>query len=249
MVDIHTHILPTLDDGAETIQESLNLLKELKAQGVNTVIATPHFYPQIDNSSSFISAREKSYSSLIANIKEDLPEIFLGCELLYYENIGLSNSISQFCLSNSNYLLLELTDDFINEKLFFDLLNLKSKNIIPIIAHIERYAYAKKYHKFLKFIKKEKILTQINASAVLDEYGYKIIKKLIKKDIVSFIASDTHSVDFRPPQMADAIEILSLDFGKDYTEKLINNSLNLAKALKNIMESEQNDKNQQSYTR
>lgn len=244
MVDIHTHILPSLDDGAENIEESLNLLRELKFQGVNAVIATPHFYPQTDNSSEFFSARKASFSSLAKNINEDLPKVYLGCELLYYENIGFSNSISQFCLLDSNYLLLELTDDFINEKLFMDLLNLKSKNIIPIIAHIERYASAKNYRKLLKFIKKEKILSQINASAVLDNYGYKIVKKLIKKDIVSFIATDTHSIDFRPPQMAQAIEVLNSNFGKEYTEKLISNSRNLANTFENNTESEPNDYNQ-----
>lgn len=242
MVDIHTHILPSLDDGAETLQESLSLLRELKEQGVNHIIATPHFYPQTDNSSAFLLARKKSFETLKEHLSKDMPNISIGCELLYYENIGLSNSISQFCLSNSNYLLLELTDDCINEKLLFDLINLKSKKIIPIIAHIERYAYAKKYRKFLKFIKEENILTQINASAVLDHYGYKIIKKLIKKDIVNFISTDTHSIDFRPPLMQKAIEILNSDFGEEFTQKLITNSRNL---LNEITESEQNDKNQQ----
>lgn len=242
MVDIHTHILPSLDDGAETLEESLHLLKELKEQGINCVIATPHFYPQTDNSSAFLLARKKSFETLKEHLTKELPKVLIGCELLYYENIGLSNSISQFCLSNSKYLLLELTDDCIDEKLFFDLINLKAKKIIPIIAHIERYAYAKKFRKFLKFIKEENILTQINASAVLDQYGYKIIKKLIKKDIVNFIATDTHSIDFRPPQMQRAIEILNSDFGEETTKKLIINSRNL---LNEIMESEQNDKNQQ----
>ncbi len=225
MVDIHTHILPALDDGAENVEESLQLLEQLKKQGITDVFATPHFYPQIHNTSDFKSLLKMSYNSLTDKIEDDfLPSIHLGCELLYYEGIGHSDSLSQFCLSGSNYLLLELTNDVICKKLFEDLKLLLENDIVPIIAHIERYWGAKNYRKLLKFIKEEKILTQINASSVLEKNGYKFVKRLIKKDIVTFIASDTHSLEERPPQMSEALEVLLSDFGKEYTENLVNNS-------------------------
>lgn len=236
MVDIHTHILPQLDDGSESIEESLELLKELKNQGVTDVIATPHFYPQTDNSRAFKSLLNESYNSLKPLIKEnDLPRVHLGCELLYYQNIGHSDSISQFCLLDSKYLLLELTDDIIGDKLFEDLFLLKRKKFNLIIAHLERYSYAKNFRKLLKFIKEENILAQINASSVLEKRSYKVIKKLIKKDIATFIATDTHSLEYRPPEMSKALEVLTNDFGEEYTNKLINNSINL---LKNLTENE-----------
>ena len=65
MVDIHTHILPALDDGSESIEESLQLLEELKSQGITDVIATPHFYPQYDNSTAFKTMLNESYNSLM----------------------------------------------------------------------------------------------------------------------------------------------------------------------------------------
>lgn len=239
MVDIHSHILPCLDDGSESTEESIILLEEMKKQGITDVFATPHFYPQNDNTYDFKKAYNLSYSNLQNAIKDkDLPKIHLGCELLYYEDIGFSDSLSQFCLLKSNYLLLELTEDVINKKLFEDLKLLIQNNIIPIIAHIERYAFAKNYRKLLKFVKKEKILTQINACSVLEKDSYKFVKKLIKKDIVTFLASDTHSSEERPPQIAEALEIINNDFGNEYSEKLKSNSITL---LKEITESGLND--------
>lgn len=232
MIDIHTHILPSLDDGAETLEESLQLLRMLKEQGVTDVFATPHFYPMTDNVYSFKNLVKEAYNLLTDSTKnQDLPRVHLGCELLYFENMGFSDSLSQFCYKGSKYLLLELSDYIIGNRLFDDLYLLQNQGIIPIIAHIERYSYAKNYRRLLNFIKKEKILTQINASSVLDVKEYKVIKKLIKKGIVTFIATDTHSVEERPPLMREALKILSEDFGEEYTENLVNNNLVLFKEI------------------
>ncbi len=226
MIDIHTHVLPSLDDGAENLEESIELLRMLKEQGVTDVFATPHFYPLTDNAYSFKILVQQAYNLLNDSTNsKDLPCVHLGCELLYFENMGNSDSLSQFCLKGSKYLLLELSDGIIGNGLFNDLRLMQNQEIIPIIAHIERYFYAKNYRKLLSFIKKEKILTQVNASSVLDDKEYRIIKKLIKKNLVTFIATDTHSVTERPPEMSAALEKLNLDFGKEYTEKLVNNGM------------------------
>ena len=229
MIDIHSHILPCLDDGSESVEESLELLRLMKKQGIEKVFATPHFYPEIDNSEDFFKAVFDSLNTLNDNIKfNSLPEIYLGCEMFYYRGIGDCDSLKDFCFEGSSYLLLELSSNCIDKNLFEDLHKIiHNKKIIPIIAHIERYFYSKNFKKLLKIIKKENIPVQINASSVLHQDLYTDIKKLIKNDLITFIATDSHSVKERPPQMADAIDILEKDFGKDYTEKLTENSKKL----------------------
>ncbi len=244
MVDIHSHILPAMDDGSKSINESIKILTELKKQGITDVFATPHFYPQSDDAHDFNEALQKSYSKLNKALKNKcLPNIHLGCELLYFEGISNSDSISQFCLGDSNFLLLELAPYRITDKLLQDIISLRDeKKITPIIAHIERYSYTKNFGKLLKFIETEKILTQINASSLFERKGYKTIKKLIKKDIVTFIATDAHSIDERPPMVADALKLIGEKFGEDIRFKLVQNSKSLLEKI--LGESKLNAKNE-----
>ena len=227
--DIHSHILPDVDDGAKTLEESLELLKALKEQGVTAVLATPHFYPQEDNLIEFTQKCDKAFDLLnIEAQNKDLPIILMGSEMLYFKGISESTSLKELCLSNSNYLLLELVDKIITPSLFDEIINLSNNlGIIPIIAHIERYYKAKNYSKFLKFIKEHNILTQVNANAFFIPSYKRVIKKLFKMDIVNFIASDTHSPSFRPPRLDEALSFIEEKFGKDIKDKLIANSNNL----------------------
>jgi len=96
--------------------------------------------------------------------------------------------------------------------------------ITPIIAHLERYRKVKGYKNLLKFIKQNNILVQVNASSFLSFRHYFAIKKLVKMNIITFIGTDTHSIEHRPPQLSEALQIIEKRFGAEYKEKLICNS-------------------------
>ena len=198
----------------------------MKKDGITDVIATPHFYADSDNLCDFKSRTEKAYNSLCAAAKgKNLPNILLGSELLYYRYIGISDAVPQFCLNGSRYLLLELTDDCISDSFFEDMSDLKNKlGIIPIIAHIERYYRAPMFKKLLKFIKNEKIPTQVNASSFFSNTYGRTAEKLIKKGYVNFLATDSHSTDTRPPKMKKALEYISDKLGAEYASGFIRNS-------------------------
>ena len=229
MFDIHSHILPNIDDGAHDLIESLYLLELMKAQGITDCIATPHFYPQEDNLEDFLGATKKAFEHLqsIANERK-LPNIYLGCEMLYYEGIGNSQSLSELCLNGSEFLLLELTDFCINDALFEDLKLIKNELFItPIIAHIERYCNAKNYRKLLKFLNEEHIPAQINASSFLIPAFKRTVKKLMNSGISLVVATDSHSVAERPPRLKAALKAIETTYGKDIKDKLCQNSDNL----------------------
>ncbi len=233
MFDIHSHILPGVDDGAKDIAESIELLRQMKEQGITAVAATPHFYPQEDNLTEFsekiISAFEEIKTAYKVN---DLPEILIGSEMLYFKGISNSTSLNKLCLNKSSYLLLELVDCVISDSLFEELLRLKEElGIIPIIAHIERYQKARNYKKLLKFVKEHNILTQVNASAFLIPIYKRTIKKLLKLNLISFIASDSHSPSFRPPMVKEAYDFIEDNYGKQVKEKLIKNADKLFKEI------------------
>ena len=88
MIDWHTHILPAVDDGSRDIEESLKMLSELKAQGVDCVVATPHFIANAESVEEFISRRDEAYASLAESMSEDLPKVLCGAEVKYYPGIA-----------------------------------------------------------------------------------------------------------------------------------------------------------------
>ena len=224
--DIHSHILPAVDDGARDIDEALQLLEMMKENGITDIIATPHFYADSDNFDEYKLRTEEAYKVLCsATESKALPHIYLGCEVLYFRYIGTCEHITNFCLNGSNYLLLELTDGCITDSFFEDIAILKNKlGIIPIIAHIERYYKAPSFRKLLKFVKSENIPTQVNASSLFSPYYKRITEKLIKKGYVNFLATDSHSIDIRPPQMKNALKHIAEKLGEEYANGLIRNS-------------------------
>ncbi len=226
LLDIHSHILPGVDDGSKSLDESVKILEMMKEQGITDVIATPHFYAFRENLDEYLKKIQDSYNLLKSYVAGmNLPDIFLGTEVLYYYNIGESESVYNFTFGNTMYLLLELTNSSINSDLFKDIRNLRDKKgIIPVIAHIERYHKSSNFRKLLKFIAKENIQAQVNASSLFDDDYTKITLKLIKKGYITYIATDSHSATGRVPMMNRALKFISNHLGNHYSGALIRNS-------------------------
>ena len=102
MIDFHTHILPNVDDGSKSVDESLMMLRSLQQQGVRMIMATPHFYANNESVDKFIERRDAAYRRLIDSIgDENLPEIVLGAEVRYYESISRLNDLKRLRLGDT----------------------------------------------------------------------------------------------------------------------------------------------------
>ncbi len=233
MFDIHSHILPAVDDGAQNLEESIALLEALKNQGITDVMATPHFYPYEHSLSDFKEVTSTAYAELLKAIADkDLPKVHLGCEILYFDGLAFSEEIAEFCLGASKYILIELTDKCITDTLFANLLHLKNNtDIVPIIAHVERYHRSKNYKKLLNFLQYENITVQINASSPFDWFYNRSLKKLFKSNLSIIIGSDTHSLLGRPPLMDKAIDIIIKKYGQDMADIILKNTENISKKI------------------
>lgn len=225
LLDVHSHILPFIDDGAQDIEESVQLLTILKNQGVTDVFATPHFSPSRDSTEEFFSRLKKSADIISEAVRDkELPNIFYGCEVLYTHGIGSFEGMKNFTISGSRYLLLEFFVGSFDENVLDDIVRLKEEqNIIPIIAHTERYKDVKGYKKLLRLISKGYCKAQVNAESVVKGYYSKAAHKLIKAGLVSFIGSDCHSVEKRAPHISEAYKVISKKFGREVAIKLIQN--------------------------
>ena len=223
-LDIHSHILPNVDDGAKDIETSVALLQMLKEQGVTHVIATPHFYPDTDSAEDFAEQVEPAYSQLKkATWGTDLPQVYLGCELHYFGGISKSKSITQFAIRGTKYILLELQYDTpITKTILQDITDIyENTGLIPILAHIERYTKLRGYKKLLKLISDGTVLAQSNAESLLLRDYCKPTEKLIKGGYVSFLASDAHSLHRRPPYIDKALKAIEEKLGRSVATRLI----------------------------
>lgn len=220
MIDLHSHIIPNVDDGSRSLEDSVNLIKESIKLGITDIVFTPHFesipnrmIPNININESF-NAFKKHLEDENLNINT-----YLGNEITISDNLikDLKNSK---CLSinGSKYILLEL-DFFAAEEEIGELIyELELAGYSVIIAHAERYMYAD--YKYIEMLVREGALIQINATSIITKHPFlrKFIMKLIKNNLVHFVSSDVHFG--RENKMLEAYQMVAKKFNKDIANKL-----------------------------
>ena len=220
MIDWHSHILPGIDDGSQSVSESVSLLRRLRSQGVRTVIATPHFYPNERSVSSFLEKRADSFEKLKESLPKRAPEIILGAEVYYYSGISRMDDLKLLRVQNSRVLLLEMpmtqwTDYTIKE--IVDIAG--SRDFTVMLAHVERYMDLQQ-PETLERLCENGLLMQVNASFFNGFFTkYKAIK-LLKKGLIQFVGSDCHNMKNRPPQLDGAFELIQKKLGDDFLSEM-----------------------------
>ena len=196
-IDLHSHLLPDVDDGVKTFDDSLEILAELEAHGLKKLVLTPHYIPEtIYNSprvDNFKLLHELKSLAREAGLKV---ELFLGNEL--YINRGISALLKKKLISplaDSKYLLIELpmSGNFEGyEDIFRDL---TAEGYTVVLAHPERYVSVQKDFKLLERLKSLSVLFQCNLGSIAGQYGRhaeKTVKKMAKKDLIFAFGTDTH---------------------------------------------------------
>lgn len=230
MIDFHSHILPEIDDGSRSHEETLALLNEAENAGFTKIISTSHY------AFSVYEAPEYKRKELITELQNETSiELILGSEIfLTYNIIDLLAEYKASPINNTNYILFELPlhDQFFNLK---DVINrLKENNYKLILAHPERYAVAQKNFKFLEELKEMDILFQCNYGSILGQYGLKAkstVKKLLKKNMVSFLGSDVHRQNSIYSNIDKSLQKISKIISEEYLENITKN--NAEKVLNN----------------
>ena len=200
MIDIHTHIIPYVDDGSPNLETSIAMIKHELAIGVDEIIATPHhIYSRYESTVEVIKER---FNFLCEEVKkQNLPvTLYLGQEIYFTHKEDIIQMLKEgklLTLNNTNRVLLEFSFHREPENLLEVIYNFRVNGYQVIIAHVERYEWMT-YQKVVALVN-EGAKIQINSDAVLGYTSWKekrFVRKLLKNNLVDYVASDTHS--FRP---------------------------------------------------
>lgn len=205
MTDIHTHILPGIDDGATDTETSAGMLRALSAQGVKRVAFTPHYYGWNYSPRDFLRIRDEAYEKIEKIIPQDM-EIALGAELHFSETLTINEKFSALSLGDTRYILVELpyysewtTALFKKFRRFID-----ETNRIPVIAHFCRYRQIRKNPAILCDLADMGCLLQFNTGSLLDKRAKKLVFAAMKHGLTHCVGTDCHNLSDRAPNYAAA---------------------------------------------
>jgi len=224
MIDIHSHILPDLDDGARSWEEALKMAALAAEDGIQIMVATPHLFKdrfnnmEVINDKATILVKIQEFKEKL--FEEQIPlEILPGCDVhLCLRALDLLEEDRILTINDTqSYMLLELPDMAIPPGMENICFQLKSRGITPIITHPERHFLIREMPKKLKRFMDLGCLVQITASSVLGGFGRTVARftrELLKKGYVHVVASDAHNTRTRPPALRRAVEEAARIVGK-----------------------------------
>lgn len=227
MVDFHSHVLPGMDDGAPDEKIAAEMLRMSRKQGVDLVVATPHYYHSSKDTEAFFERRDDSYNRLVAYLQHanaEVPKLIKGAEVKFSHELLKSDIIERFCIEGTNMLLLEMPFSCWNNWMF-DLLfeTASKKNIDFIIAHAERYVNGVRNFEKLRPLLDMNFTIQVNSDSVFNFAKRKIVKRLFEENKVHLIGSDMHNIGSRKTTMDKAFKFIIRKYGEDVLDEIISN--------------------------
>ncbi|MDQ0160440.1 tyrosine-protein phosphatase [Alkalibacillus salilacus] len=229
MIDIHSHILPGVDDGAQNINDSIEMAKMAVSQGITTIYATPHHLngryetlPQTINEQVHILNQELHKHQIDLTIKSG-QEIRINGEVNEY----LTKKSAIALGDNTNYVLIEFPTSHVPKYSKYTFYDLQRDGYLPIVVHPERNAAIFKHPSILYRMIKRGAFSQLTAGSVAGHFGKKIQSlcfRLIEANLVHFIASDAHNIDSRGFFMKEAFEVIEKRYGYGLVEQFQENA-------------------------
>lgn len=191
-IDFHSHILPRIDHGSSSIEETECQLKLISSMYTDTVIATPHFYPNVHNVNQFLEDRKvalENIQKLSEKSKFGL-RLGFGAEVFVYGNMESMVDLDKLCIDGTNVILLELPFFNAKEEVFDTVMSIHKLGYTVVLAHVDRYC--QQYGKQLEYLLAHGIKAQINASAFLSSSERKGIFTHVDPDFIYAFGSDLH---------------------------------------------------------
>ena len=238
MIDFHTHIIPNIDDGSRSVEETFNLIKEAKEAGFEGIILTSHYienYYETDAPERDVWVNAINDSLKAKGIETNL---YIGNEIYISENImNLLIDGKASTINNTSYVLFEMPLNSEPMNLYDVIYSLQENKLVPVLAHPERYSFVQKEPELIYDLIQKGVLMQANYGSILGQYGENakmIVKKFLEKDMIHFLGSDVHRQKSIYKRIPQALEEISKIIGEEKLEKLTTTNPKLALENKKI---------------
>ncbi len=231
MVDMHSHILPNVDDGAKSIDETYNLIEEAKNAGFSQIVLTPHYIE------GYYEKNSRECKELMDKISCEVEgiKLYIGNEVYLSENLMeflKNNKISS--INNTKYILFEMPMNSKPMYVFEVVYEMLQQRKVPILAHPERYSFVFKEPELIYELIQKGVLMQANYGSIIGLYGTKseiFVKKLLKNNMIHFLGSDVHKQGTVYKSIPRTIEVLNKLIGIEKVKEL--SEINPMKVLTN----------------
>lgn len=226
MIDIHTHILPGVDDGARTVSDAIKMIRDSVKSGTREIILTPHCAPSYGFFNFDDETLDDSYVSLYRIVRQEGIPVILhpGMEVLYEGKHELAEQIDRyFPLCGSRYFLMEYYFDTPAEDFLEGISSVKEFGYVPVIAHPERYECVNRDWELVLEGKRKGALFQMNKGSISGRHGERARRcsgRLLEADAVDFIASDAHDPRYRNSRLDRVYQFIQEEYGQERAYRL-----------------------------
>lgn len=223
-IDMHIHILPGVDDGANDENEMKEMLKIAYKEGIRCIIATPHHHPRRGKEPPEVLRKTAAALLKAAHDIDEHFRIYLGTEIFFGQDVADKLKKGEILTMNRrNYVLVEFSPSEPYGYIRQSLQQLQMAGYEVILAHVERYSCITDEPELAEQLSDMGILLQINAGSITGQSGRRIkkfIRRLMDEDLVFCVGTDAHSAGKRAPRMKKAAEYVKKKYGEAYAAKI-----------------------------
>ena len=219
-IDLHSHILPQLDDGSDSVEMSLAMLYQMAEQGVDVVCATSHYYAKHSSIPAFCERRAEAMERLSAVLTEDLPRVLPAAEVAYFPHME-EQDLMPLCIQGTRTLMLEMP--------FSDWTGLQLETVEALVldcrydvvlVHPERFCFSKSNRHKLEKLAELPIGLQVNAGSLLRWGTRRLALDLLQMAQYPLLGSDCHNLTSRPPNLKEGRKVVMQKLGEAFLKKI-----------------------------
>lgn len=217
IIDFHSHVLPAMDDGSSCLEESVEMLRMEAEQGIDHVVATPHFYAQYDAAEEFLQNRKEAELLLREEMGRlsNMPKLSVGAEVYFFRGISQSDILQDLAIDGGRFVLVEMPHGQWTDTMYRELEQIYTRQgLMPIIAHVDRYFTRFQTFGIPEALEELPVLVQANASFFRHNSSVRRAMKMLHKGQIHLLGSDCHNVHERSPKLGEAVQSIDHKLGQ-----------------------------------
>ena len=224
MTDFHTHILPGIDDGSRSMEDTRLLLGQEAQQGVGRILAPPHFYAGKESAGRFFEKRDEALKRVRSLLEEEggqAPELRAAAEVYYFPRMGEAGILPRLCMEGGRLLLLEMPFVQWTEGMYRDVEKIiRRQGLAVMLAHVERYREFQKDKGVWKAVFELPLYAQVNAGSLGHFRSRGFVLRFLKEGHRVVLGSDCHHPAYRPVNLAAGRETVRRRLGEEALERI-----------------------------